>query len=40
MSEGKLTEEFSKIYGGKGPVLTVKKIERAIAPQQELATFY
>ena len=38
--EGKLNEEFSKIYGGKGPVLTVKKIDRAEKPQQEVATFY
>lgn len=38
--EGKLTEEYSKIYGGKGPVLSVKKIERAAVPEQELATFY
>ena len=38
--EGKLNEEFSKIYGGRGPVLTVKKIEMAEKPQQEVATFY
>ena len=38
--EGKLSEEFSKIYGGRGPVLTVKKIERAEKPAQEVATFY
>lgn len=38
--EGVLAEEYSKLYGGKGPVLTVKKIERAIKPEQELATFY
>ncbi len=38
--EGKLTEEFSKLYGGKGPVLTVTKAERAEKPEQELATFY
>lgn len=38
--EGTLREEFSKLYDGKGPVLTVKAIKRAEKPQQELATFY
>ncbi len=38
--EGKLTEEYSKLYGGRGPVLTVRKIERAEKPDQEVATFY
>ena len=38
--EGKLNEEYSALYGGKGPVMTVKKIERAEKPEQELATFY
>ena len=38
--EGKITEEFSKLYGGKGPILTVTKIERAEKPAEELATFY
>ena len=38
--EGKLTEEFSKLYRGVGPVLTVGKIERAEKPVQEVATFY
>ena len=38
--EGKLNEEFSKLYGGRGPVLTVSKIERAEKPTQEVATFY
>ena len=38
--EGKLTEEYSKLYRGKGPVLTVTKIERAEKPQNEVATFY
>ena len=38
--EGKLNEEFSKLYGGKGPVLTVNKISRADKPTQEVATFY
>ena len=38
--EGKLTEEYSKLYRAKGPVLTVKKIQRAEKPLQEVATFY
>lgn len=38
--EGTLSEEYSKLYQGRGPVLTVKKIERAEKPEQELATFY
>ena len=38
--EGKINEEFSKLYGGRGPVLTVKKIERAEKPTEEVATFY
>ncbi len=38
--EGKLCEEYSKLYRAKGPVLEVKKIERAEKPVQEVATFY
>lgn len=38
--EGKINEEFSKLYGGRGPVLTVNKITRAEKPTQEVATFY
>ena len=38
--EGKINEEFSKLYGGRGPVLTVTNIERAEKPIQEVATFY
>ena len=38
--EGKLAEEYSKLYRGRGPVLTVTKIERAEKPQNEVATFY
>ncbi len=38
--EGKLSEEYSKLYRGRGPVLEVKKIERAEKPVQEVATFY
>ena len=38
--EGRLTEEYSKLYRGVGPVLYVKQIERAEKPTQEVATFY
>ncbi len=38
--EGKLVEEYSKLYRGVGPVLYVKDIERAEKPTQEVATFY
>lgn len=37
--EGKLTEEYSKLYRAKGPVLTVTKISPATKPVQEVATF-
>ena len=37
---GKLTEEFSKLYGGRGPVLAVTKLCRADKPIEEVATFY
>ena len=38
--EGKLVEEYSKLYRGVGPVLEVKKAQRAEKPTQEVATFY
>ena len=38
--EGKIKEEYSKLYRGKGPVITVSKIEMAEKPIQEVATFY
>lgn len=38
--EGKLSVEYSKLYRGTGPVLTVSKIDRAEKPIQEVATFY
>ena len=38
--EGRLNEEFSALYGGRGPVMAVSKIERAEKPTQEVATFY
>ncbi len=38
--EGKLSEGYSKIYRGEGPLLEVYKIERAEKPAQEVATFY
>ncbi|MBQ8381185.1 MAG: hypothetical protein IJY18_04750 [Clostridia bacterium] len=37
--EGTLSEEYSDLYQGEGPVLTVKKIERAEKPKVEVATF-
>ena len=38
--EGRLDEEYSKLYRGRGPVLTVTKMEKATKPEQEVATFY
>lgn len=38
--EGVLTEEYSKLYRAKGPVLAVKEAKRAEKPIQEVATFY
>ncbi len=38
--EGTLSEEYSKLYRAKGPVLTVKSAKRAEKPAQEVATFY
>ena len=38
--EGKLSEEYSKLYRANGPVLTVTSIVRAEKPMQEVATFY
>jgi uncharacterized repeat protein (TIGR03943 family) len=38
--EGVLNEEYSKLYKGNGPVLTVQRIEKATKPTQEVATFY
>ena len=40
IAEGRLTEEYSALYKGVGPVLYVSKLERAEKPQQEVATFY
>ena len=37
--EGRINEEYSKLYQGKGPVLTVEKAEAAEKPLQEVATF-
>jgi uncharacterized repeat protein (TIGR03943 family) len=37
---GKLTEEYSALYRGRGPVLKVSEIERAEKPAEEVATFY
>ena len=38
--EGVLSEEYSKLYQAKGPVLTVEKAYYAEKPEQEVATFY
>ncbi len=38
--EGTLTEEYSKLYRGRGPVLKVSSAERAEKPIEEVATFY
>ena len=38
--EGKITEDYSPLYRGKGPVLSTTKVERAEKPEQEVATFY
>ena len=37
---GTLKEEYSKLYQGIGPVLTVESIEASEKPEQEVATFY
>lgn len=37
--EGKLNEEYSPLYQGKGPVLTVTDITPAVKPNPEVATF-
>ena len=38
--ECKINEEFSKLYGGRGPVLTVTSAKKAERPEPEVATFY
>ncbi len=37
---GTLKEEYSKLYQGVGPVLTVESVEASEKPVQEVATFY
>jgi uncharacterized repeat protein (TIGR03943 family) len=37
---GTLAEEYSKLYQGRGPVMSVELIESAQKPEQEVATFY
>ena len=37
---GVLNEEYSKLYRGRGPVLTVTDVKPAEKPLQEVATFY
>ena len=38
--EGTLTEGYSKIYRGKGPMLKVSSVIKAAKPKDEVATFY
>ena len=38
--EGRLVEEYSKLYRAKGPVLKVRSIVAAEKPIEEVATFY
>ena len=38
--EGRLTEEYSSLYRGVGPVLYVQHLDSAEKPEQEVATFY
>ena len=38
--EGTLTEGYSKIYRGKGPILKVSSVIKASKPKDEVATFY
>ena len=38
--EGRLVEEYSKLYRAKGPVLKVRSIVAAEKPVEEVATFY
>ncbi len=38
--EGKLTEGYSKIYRGKGPILKVSSVIKSSKPKEEVATFY
>ena len=38
--QGRIEIRFSRIYGSKGPVITVTSVERAIEPKQPVATFY
>lgn len=38
--EGVLAIEYSPLYEGEGPVMTVQRIEKAEKPEQEVCTFY
>ena len=38
--QGKISIKFSNLYGKKGPILTVEKVEPAEKPDQPVATFY
>lgn len=39
-AEAEIDIRFSRLYGKKGPVLTVKKLVPAAAPEEPVATFY
>lgn len=38
--QGKISIKFSNIYGKKGPIMTIEKVEKAEKPAQPVATFY
>lgn len=38
--QGKLSQQFSNIYGKKGPVLTIQSVTPAAQPEEPVATFY
>ncbi|MBQ9189348.1 MAG: GTPase [Clostridia bacterium] len=38
--QGKISVKFSNIYGKKGPIMTIEKVEKAEKPAQPVATFY
>ncbi len=39
-AQGSVHYRFSRIYGGKGPILTLDRVEPAAAPEEVVATFY
>lgn len=38
--EGKISVQYSGVYGKEGPVLSIQKVAKAIEPEQPVATFY